>query len=230
MRVGTFSIVAYDTEAEMCGVAVSTRMPAIGGLAAFARAEAGAIATQALINPLAGADGLELLQCHSAEETLCRVRDADPAAAARQIAVVDSSGRAAAHTGAETQPWSGHRLGNGFAVAGNTLVDGATVDAMAKWFETSSGSPLAERLLASLEAGQEAGGDRRGKQSAALYVHNGHPYPYLDLRVDEHPDPVVELRRVYEVAKRELLPFVGALPTRAQPAGRFDQLLNSDDP
>ncbi|GAB2737672.1 DUF1028 domain-containing protein [Salinifilum aidingensis] len=228
MRAGTFSIVACDIAAGMCGVAMSTRMPAIGGLAVFAHAAAGAIATQALVNPLAGADGLELLREHSAEEALARVRGADPAAEARQVAVVDSSGRAAVHTGSETQPWSGHRSGDGYAVAGNTLVDGGTVDSMADRFEGSAGDSLAERLLTSLEAGQEAGGDRRGKQSAALYVHSGHPYPYLDLRVDEHPDPVAELRRVYEVAKRELLPFVEALPTRARPAGAFERLLGGE--
>lgn len=229
MYTGTFSIVAYDTGTGTCGVAMSTRMPAIGGLAVFARAGAGAIATQALINPLLGADGLELLRHHSAEETLSRVRETDPAMEGRQVAVVDASGGAAAHTGSETHPWSGHRLGNGYAVAGNTLVDGGTVEAMAERFEDSGASPLAERLLTALEAGQEAGGDRRGKQSAALYVHSGQPYPYVDLRVDEHAEPVAELRRVHEVAKRELGPFVDALPTRAHPAGRFEQLLSTDD-
>ncbi len=229
MRAGTFSIAAYDTESAMCGVAVSTRMPAIGGLAVFARAGAGAIATQALINPLAGVDGLELLEHHSAEEVLRRLRDADPAVEARQIAVVDSSGRPAVHTGSETQPWSGHRSGDGYAVAGNTLFGGGTVDAMADRFEASASNSLAERLLTALEAGQEAGGDWRGKQSAALYVHSGHPYPHLDLRVDEHPEPVAELRRVHEVAKRELLPFVAALPTRARPAGSFERLLDGDE-
>lgn len=229
MRADTFSIVAYDSDARMCGVAVSTRMPAIGGLAVFARAGAGAIATQALINPLLGVDGLDLLQQHSADEALRRVLDSDPDAEARQLAVVDASGGAAAHTGSQTHPWSGHRLGPGYAAAGNILVNGDTVAAMAERFEGSSGRPLAERLLMSLEAGQQAGGDRRGKQSAALYVDAGQPYPYADLRVDEHPDPVSELRRVYEVAKRELLPFVEALPTRDHPIGRFEQLLNSDD-
>ncbi|MEV0057767.1 DUF1028 domain-containing protein, partial [Saccharopolyspora shandongensis] len=98
-------------------------------------------------------------------------------------------------------------------------------DAMAEQFEATADKPLHERLLLSLEAGQQAGGDRRGKQSAALYVNNGEPYPYLDLRVDDHPEPVAELRRIYEVAKRELLPFVEALPTRKNPQGRFDELL-----
>ncbi|MGJ7908056.1 DUF1028 domain-containing protein [Actinopolyspora sp. H202] len=226
----TFSIVAYDTETEMCGVAVSTRMPAIGGLAVFARSGAGAIATQALINPLAGADGLDLLRRLPAEDTLSHVRDADPAAESRQIAVVDSAGRCAVHTGTETHPWSGHRIGNGYVAAGNMLVGEATVNDMAERYERSWSTSLPERLLTSLEAGQKAGGDRRGKQSAALYVHSGNPYPYLDLRVDEHVEPVVELRRIYEVAQQELLPFSERLPTRAHPEGHFDRLLDGDGP
>ncbi|GAA1093356.1 DUF1028 domain-containing protein [Nocardiopsis composta] len=231
MYAGTFSIVASDTAARTCGVAVSSCMPAIGALSVSAHAEAGAIATQALINPLLGIDGLALLRSLPAPEALRRVLAADPAAEARQVAMVDAAGGTAAHTGAETHPWSGHRQGDGYAVAGNILTGAGVLDAMAEHFEAAAGSPLAERLLAALEAGQAAGGDRRGRQSAALYVHRGDPYPYLDLRVDDHPDPVAELRRVHGVAERELLPFVEALPTREHPAGRFERLLDAhDDP
>lgn len=212
----------------MCGVATSSKMPAIGALTVFAHADAGAIATQALINPLLGTDGLELLRSHPAQDALRRVLATDPDADSRQVAMVDRQGRTAAHTGPQTHPWSGHRLGEGYAVAGNILTGASTLDAMVERFEAGAEDPLGERLLAALEAGQAAGGDRRGKQSAALYAHGGHPYPYLDLRVDEHPDPVTELRRVYEVAKRELLPFVEALPTRTHPAGNFDRLLELD--
>ncbi|MBQ0928316.1 DUF1028 domain-containing protein [Saccharopolyspora endophytica] len=232
MHVGTFSIAAYDVASGRAGVAVSTRMPAIGALAVFTDAASGSVATQALINPLLGVDGLELLEEHSAEQTLRRLLDADPGADSRQVSIVDRHGGSAAHTGTETHPWSGHRTGPGFAVAGNMLVDGRTIDAMVESFEATADEPLHERLLLSLEAGQRAGGDRRGKQSAALRVSSGEPYPYLDLRVDDHPEPVAELRRVYEVAKRELLPFVEALPTRANPHGRFHELLGlpDDDP
>lgn len=113
-------------------------------------------------------------------------------------------------------------------MAGNILTGAATLDAMARRWEDGGGEPLDQRLLSALEAAQAAGGDRRGRQSAALYVHAGHPYPYLDLRVDEHPDPVAELRRVHTVAERELLPFVEALPTRANPEGDFERLLDTD--
>ena len=234
MYAGTFSIVAYDTATGACGVAVSSRMAAIGSLSVFAHAEAGAVATQALVNPLLGVDALELLRSRTAGDALGRVIGADPDADSRQVAVVDGSGRAAAHTGAQTHPWSGHRTGDGYAVAGNILTGAATLDAMAERWESAGESsraqdPLGERLLSALEAGQAAGGDRRGRQSAALYVHTGNPYPYLDLRVDEHGDPVAELRRVHGVAERELLPFVEALPTRANPLGAFDRLLDTGD-
>jgi len=203
-------------------------MPAIGALTVFAHADVGAIATQALINPLLGVDALEMLATHDAEETLSRVLETDPDTDSRQVTVVDRHGRGAAHTGAQTHPWSGHQIGDGFAVAGNILVGSDTLDAMAQRWKAGADESLDERLLSALEAGQEAGGDRRGRQSAALYVHTGHPYPYLDLRVDEHPDPVTELRRVHGVARRELLPFVEALPTRQRPAGDFERLWNPD--
>lgn len=229
VQVGTFSVVAYDVAAGECGVAVSTGMPAIGGLSVFAHAEAGAIATQALINPLLGVDGLELLRSRAADAALRDALRSDPEPDARQVAFVDRHGRAAAHSGADIHPWSGHRLGDGYAVAGNTLTGSQVVEAMALRFEAAAGAPLSERLLRSLEAGKAAGGDRRGEQSAALYVHRGHPYPYVDLRVDHHAEPVAELRRVYETAAPDLLPFVAALPTRERPAGDFQALLGEED-
>lgn len=227
MRAGTFSIVAYDTAAGACGVAVSSGIPAVGSLCVFAQAGRGAIATQAWINPLLGIDGLELLRSHSAEDTLRRLLAGDPEPELRQVAIVDSGGRAIAHTGEQTDLWSGHRFGPGYSVAGNILLGEETITAMAQEFEAATSSPLQERLLCALEAGQAAGGDVRGKQSAALYISNGEPYPYLDLRVDDHSAPVAELRRVYEVVRRELLPFLEALPTRRNPRGRFGEVLKT---
>ncbi|GAA1461873.1 DUF1028 domain-containing protein [Nocardiopsis exhalans] len=228
MYAGTFSIVAHDAATGVCGVAISSRMVAIGSLCVFAHAQAGAVATQALINPLLGADALELLRSDPAEDVLRRVLETDPDADSRQVALVDRQGRAAAHTGPQTHPWSGHLLGEGYAVAGNILTGAATLEAMARRWEERPGEAMDERLLGALEAGQAAGGDRRGRQSAALYVHTGQPYPYVDLRVDEHADPVAELRRVHGVARRELSPFVAALPTRANPRGSFERLLDPD--
>jgi uncharacterized Ntn-hydrolase superfamily protein len=224
VQVGTFSIAAYDVAAGTCGVAISTAMPAIGALSVFAHAEAGAIATQAMINPLLGIDGLELLKGQSAEATLRMVLDTDPDVDARQVAIVDRHGGTAAHTGSMTHPWSGHLTGPGYVVCGNILVGSTVISGMAERFEACDTAPLHERLVNALAAGQQAGGDRRGKQSAALLVHDGRPYPFLDLRVDEHPEPVVELQRVHAVAQRELIPFVEALPTRSNPAGGFHSL------
>jgi uncharacterized Ntn-hydrolase superfamily protein len=226
LNLNTFSIVAYDATSGMLGVAISTRVPAVGAVCPFARAGVGAISTQAWTNPLLGVDGLDLLeQGNSAEEALQKLLDADPDPEMRQVIAVDKEGRSAAHTGSEADPWKGHRTGDGYAVAGNMLVGEETITAMAEAFEASADEPLSERLLRALESGQAAGGDKRGRQSAALFVVKSESYPYLDLRVDEHPDPVAELRRVYEVAKRELLPFVEAMPTRDNPKGNFGEEL-----
>ncbi len=226
LNLNTFSVVAYDPTSGMLGVAVSTKVPAVGAVCPFARAGVGAISTQAWTNPLLGVDGLDLLeQGYGAEETLRKLLDEDPDPETRQIIAVDREGRSAAHTGSDTDSWKGHRTGNGYAVAGNMLVGEETITAMAEAFEASEDEPLSERLLRALESGQAAGGDKRGRQSAALYVVKSEPYPYLDLRVDEHPDPVAELRRVHEVAKRELLPFIEAMPTRENPKGNFGKEL-----
>lgn len=127
---------------------------------------------------------------------------------------MDASGNVAAHTGDETEHWCGHRIGKDYFVAGNLLIGEGTVAAMAETFESSAGLDLPARLLAALEAGQAPGGDRGGRQSAALYTVTTERYPCPDPRVDENEDPVAELRRVYEVARGEMLPFIEALPTR----------------
>jgi uncharacterized Ntn-hydrolase superfamily protein len=222
LNLNTFSIVARDAASGMFGVAASTKVPAVGVLVPYARAGVGAIATQARVNPLLGYDGMDLLERdHSAEETLKVLLGSDPEPEKRQLGIVDSSGCSAAHTGAETDGWRGHLTGEGFAVMGNLLAGEDVVVAMAEAFEAATEEPLAERLVRALEAGQAAGGDRRGRQSAAVYVVESQHYPHLDLRVDEHSDPVAELRRIYEVAKVELLPFTEALPTRKNPRGHF---------
>lgn len=229
LNINTFSIAARDPESGMLGVAVSTKLPAVGSLVPFARAGVGAIASQAWSNPLLGIDGLDLLeQGYSAEESLRKLLERDPDPKSRQLGVVDAWSNSAAHTGSETDPWCGHRTGDGYAIAGNMLVGEETVAAMVEAFEGGAEEPFAGRLLRTLEAGQAAGGDRRGRQSAALRVVRREPYPYLDLRVDEHPDPVADLRRIYEVAQEALLPFVEALPTREHPRGSFTEELKKE--
>lgn len=224
LTLNTFSIVARDPASGMFGVAASTKLPAVGSLVPYARAGVGALNTQARTNPLLGYDGLDLLQRgYSAGETLRILLGSDPEPEKRQFGIVDSRGRSAAHTGTETDPWCGHITGDGHAVTGNLVVGEETLLAMAAAFETSEGETLPERLVRALEAGQTAGGDKRGKQSAAIYTVKDQPYPYVDLRVDEHPDPIVELRRIYEVVKIQMLDFIEALPTRRNPKGDFGE-------
>jgi uncharacterized Ntn-hydrolase superfamily protein len=235
LTLNTFSIVARDHASGMFGVAASTRLPAVGVLVPYARAGVGAIATQARTNPLLGYDGLDLLQRgYDAAETLKILLGSDPEPERRQVGIVDSQGSSAAHTGAEADPWRGHVTGDGYAVTGNLVVGEEVVLAMAAAFEASEGEVLPERLMRALEAGQAAGGDKRGKQSAAVTTVKDQPYPYVDLRVDEHPDPIAELRRIYEVFKVQMLPFVEALPTRRKPKGDFGEeirgsLIPADD-
>lgn len=222
LNLNTFSIVAYDPTSHMFGVAASTKFPAVGVLVPYVRAGVGAIATQARVNPLLGYDGLDLLERgHNAEETLRILLDSDPEPEKRQVSIIDSLGNSAAHTGTQTNSWRGHLIGTNYAVAGNLLVGEEVIVVMAEVYEASIEDPLAERLMRALEAGQAAGGDKRGRQSAAIRVVEDRLYPYLDLRVDEHPDPVVELRRIYEVAKTEVLALIEALPTRTNPKGDF---------
>ena len=202
--VATYSIAACDLAAGRWGVAVQSKFLAVGSIVPWAEPGAGAIATQSYANPRYGPEGLALLrQGRSAQETVDELTAADDGRAHRQVGVVDAKGGAATFTGEECQDWAGGRTGVGYAAQGNILVSAATVDALAETFESSSG-PLAERLLASLAAGQAAGGDRRGQQSAALLVvERDGGYAMLsdtlvDLRVDDHERPIEELQRLYE--------------------------------
>lgn len=219
----TFSITARCEKTGQFGVAVSTRVPAVGSLCPFAKAGTGAIATQSFVNPYIGVNGLKYLeQGLSASEVLKKVLAEDPEPELRQVAIVDKKGNSVAFTGDKSDTWKGHLTGENYAVAGNMLVGEDTIKEMARAFEDNSDSSFAERLLSALEAGQTAGGDKRGRQSAALYVVSTEAYPFLDLRVDEHEDPVKELRRVFEVAQKQLSPFINMLPTRDNPKGSFN--------
>lgn len=200
---GTFSIVAYDPETGELGVAVASRVLAVGYIVPWAKPGVGAIATQALVNVRYGPEGLRLLeQGLSPEEVIRRLTEADTGRESRQIGIVDARGRSAAYTGSGCQPWAGHRIGPNYAVQGNILVGPEVVDTMARVFEQTRG-PLAKRLLAALMAGDQVGGDRRGRQSAALLVvrerggYDGVGDRLVDIRVDDHPEPVQELARLY---------------------------------
>lgn len=220
----TFSISARCPRTGSLGVAVSTAVPAVGAICPFGAAGVGAIATQAWVNPYLGIDGLKLLrQGISAQEVVHLLISEDPGRDMRQLGVVDSLGRAAVYSGAACTVWYGDLTGPGYSIQGNMLTGAETLRAMADSFNTSSEEDLSERLVRALEAAQAVGGDKRGRQSAAVKVYATEEYPYLDLRVDEHPNPVAELRRVLEVARRQLLPFIEMMPTRLDAVGGHNE-------
>ncbi|MEN3001107.1 MAG: DUF1028 domain-containing protein [Armatimonadota bacterium] len=199
---GTFSIVAYDPATGDLGVAVASKFLAVGSVVPFARAGVGVIATQAFANTTYGPRGLELLQRGlSPEAVIRRLTREDPQREQRQVGIVDAKGRAATYTGKSCIRWAGGITGKSFAAQGNILTGEAVVKAMADAFQQARGE-LAQRLLDALEAGEKAGGDARGKQSAALLVvrkgggYAGFDDRYIDLRVDDHKDPIPELRRL----------------------------------
>jgi uncharacterized Ntn-hydrolase superfamily protein len=219
----TFSITARCPETGAFGVAVSTKLMCVGALCPFVAAGTGAISTQSFVNPYIGIDGLVLLgEGVDAETARDRLAAADPGREQRQFAIVDREGRAAAWSGAECVDWFGHEVGDGFAAAGNMLTGPEVISAMAAAFRASAGESLGERLVRALEAGQAAGGDRRGRQSAALRIAVAEAYPLTDLRIDDHPDPVAELRRLWMMWQTDLGPLMDMLPTRDAPGGRFD--------
>ncbi|MFO7545479.1 MAG: DUF1028 domain-containing protein [Trueperaceae bacterium] len=212
----TFSIVARCPRTGAFGAAVASRIPAVGAVVPHLRTGVGGIVTQARTNVYIGLRGIDLLAGGaSAEDVVDAVLRWDPEVHLRQFAVVDGAGRVAAFTGDRSEPYAGHRLEDGFAVVGNMLASGDVLDAMAKRFGEQPEAPLTERLLDALAAGQAAGGDKRGKQSAAVRVVEEEEYPLVDLRVDEHDDPIVELRRVYTVCLTGLFPYARTRPTRA---------------
>lgn len=200
--VATFSIVGFDADTGDLGIAVQSRFFAVGAVVPWARAGVGAIATQSVANTAFGPDGLELLVAgETAEGTLARLVGDDPSRELRQVGIVDAQGRSATFTGESCLPWAGGRTGENYAVQGNILAGPGVVDAMADTFETTAGD-LGSRLVAALAAGQAAGGDARGRQSAALVVvreaggYGGHNDRYVDLRVDDSAAPIRELRRL----------------------------------
>lgn len=203
--VATFSIVALDFETGSLGVAVQSKLLAVGAIVPWARAGVGAVATQAMANYNYGPRGLELMaRGKSAEETIEALIAADADREHRQVGVVDARGGVATFTGSECFDWAGGLTGEHYAAQGNILVGRETIGAMAEAYETVGGD-LADRLLAALDAGQEAGGDSRGRQSAALLVvregggYGGDNDRLLDLRVDDHPEPIRELIRLRDL-------------------------------
>ena len=219
----TWSIVARDPSGAL-GVAVASRFFAVGALCPHVRSGVGALATQALVNPTYARPGLDLLAEGTPAAEVVRLLIApDDGRASRQLHVIDTQGRSAVHTGAACIDWCGHLAGDHYSIAGNMLVGPQVLAATAEAYERTTALPFAERLLAALEAGDAAGGDKRGKQAAALLIHTTEDYPFLDLRVDDHAEPFVELRRLYEKSLERFQPFLACLPTRVRPAGVTDR-------
>ena len=219
----TWSIVAVDADGSF-GVAVASRFFAVGALCPHVRSGAGALSTQALVNPLYAAPALAALAADTAPDDIVRsLTAADPGSAHRQLHMIDRRGRSAAHTGAACIGWCGHRAGAGYSVAGNMLAGPAVLEATAAAFERDPARPFAARLVAALVAGDAAGGDKRGKQAAALLVCTTEDYPALDLRVDDHAEPIAELLRLLRTSAERFQPFVLCLPRRNDPAGIVDR-------
>ena len=220
----TFSLIARCPDTGRIGVAAATAMPAVGKLLTHAVAGVGAIATQARLNPYIGIDGMRLLmQGRSAEEVRDILASQDPRAEARQFAVLDREGRTAAWTGSDCLDWAGHRPENGCSVQGNRLAGPQVIEAAAEAFRASAGKALDERLMEALEAGDAEGGDTKGERSATIYIVDKEEYPLWDIRVDAHPDPFAELRRLHDIFARELVPEIRRMPTRANPAGEAEE-------
>ena len=219
----TWSIVARGPAGEF-GIAIASRFFAVGMLCPHARSGVGAVATQALVNPHYGPAGLDLLsQGFSPVEAIKKLTAADQGREHRQVHIIDAKGRIAAHTGSACIDWCGHLAGEGFSVAGNMLTGPEVIHSTAEKYVKAKHLSFAERLIEALQAGEAAGGDKRGKQAAALRIHATEDYPQLDIRVDDHEDPVAELRRLYRKSLERFQPFATCLPSRANPAGITDR-------
>jgi uncharacterized Ntn-hydrolase superfamily protein len=219
----TWSILARDDNGHF-GVAIASRFFAVGALCVHTRRGVGALSTQALMNPLYGPAGMSLLtEGRSSALVVDALVGADDGRNHRQLHVLPARGPAAAHTGAACIDWCGHQLHENFSVAGNMLAGPQVLEATAQAFMASRGRTLAERLLDAMDAGQAAGGDKRGKQGAALRIHADEDYPQLDIRVDDHGEPLGELRRLYDKSLERYQPFMACLPGRDDPVGLTDR-------
>lgn len=219
----TWSLLARDEEGRF-GVAIASRFFAVGALCVHTKAGVGALSTQALMNPLYGVEGMALLgQGVGAAEVVARLTAADDGREQRQLHVLPALGLGAAHTGSACVDWCGHKIYENFSVAGNMLAGPQVLEATAQAYLASAGRPLAQRLIAAMQAGEAAGGDKRGKQSAALRIQGMEDYAELDLRVDDHVDPLTELQRLYDVSLQRFQPFVACLAKRGNPTGELDR-------
>ena len=220
----TWSIIARDPVTGQFGIAVATKFFAVGARVPHIAAGYGGVATQALVNPYYGIDGVKLLrEGRDVSDIVDTLTAADDGRESRQLHIMDAKGHIAAHTGRECVDWCGHIKGDSFSIAGNMLAGAAVLDETAKAYLARASLPFARRLIAAMRAGEAAGGDKRGKQSAALLIHGEEEWSDLDLRVDDHTDPLAELERLEQVSRERWVHFRPFLPTRQNPAGITDR-------
>jgi uncharacterized Ntn-hydrolase superfamily protein len=220
----TWSIIARDAATQRTGIIVATKFFAVGAVVPRIKTGVGAIASQAFINPYFAAQGLELLAAGATgEAVIAKLVAADAGRANRQLHLLDGRGNFAAYTGAACIDWCGHEVRTGYSVAGNMLAGPDVLRETINSYEANAQLPFARRLIAAMQAGEAAGGDRRGKQSAALLIHDGEDYPLYDLRVDDHTEPLAELARLEEVARQRWLHFRRFMPNRQHSSGLIDR-------
>jgi uncharacterized Ntn-hydrolase superfamily protein len=220
----TWSIIARDKSTGQFGIAVATRFFAVGAVVPHVKSRIGAIATQALVNLFYGIEGLRLLeQGANAKEVVTKVIAGDAGRDQRQVHIIDAQGRTAAHTGKSCIDWCGHLAGENFSVAGNMLAGSRVIEDTAASFAKSSALPFPRRLIAAMREGEAAGGDKRGKQSAALVICGEEEWPDLNLRVDDHADPLAELERLESVSRERFVHFMAMWPSRRDRVGITDR-------
>lgn len=216
----TWSIIARDPATGAFGVAVATRSFAVGALCPYAAGGVGALCTQALVNPSYGPRGLRLLrEGIAAAQVVAALTEADEGRSQRQLHAIDRQGRIAAHTGADCVPWCGHTIAADHAVAGNMLAGPEVIAETSAAYAANARLPFPRRLIAAMQAGEAAGGDKRGKQSAALIVHTAEEWPDLGIRVDDHAEPLQELARLERVSRERYVHFRKFLPSTENPHG-----------
>jgi uncharacterized Ntn-hydrolase superfamily protein len=220
----TWSIIARDTSTGQFGIAVATRFFAVGARVPYIAAGIGGIATQALVNPYYGIDGVRLLrEGRKPRDIVASLIAADGGRESRQLHMMDASGAIACHTGRDCVDWCGHIEGVGFSIAGNMLAGAQVLDDTKAAYIANERLPFAQRLIVAMHAGEAAGGDKRGKQSAALLIYDEEEWSALDLRVDDHIEPLSEIDRLEQVSRERWVPFRQFLPSRANPAGVTDR-------
>ena len=221
----TWSIIARDTSGAF-GVAIASRFFAVGALCPHVSSGIGALATQALVNPLYARPALDAMAHGTAPaQVIEQLTAEDEGREHRQLHLIDAAGITAGHTGSACIDWCGHTAGPSYSVAGNMLTGPEVIAATAAAYEAHANRPFAERLLLALAAGEAAGGDKRGKQACALLIYTTEDYPALDIRVDDHPEPMQELKRLYARSLERFQPFSTCLPSKARPAGITDRAI-----